>query len=297
MTDLSTKLVIGGELRDAADGRTFATFDPAHGGELASVAQGGTDDVDAAVAAARGALEGAWAKTSPRQAGPRAESAGAAAGRADRCARRAREPEQREGEVAVRRRDQGRGRDARALRRHRAASVRALARREPRGRDVHAPRAGRRGRGDHPVELPADDGGLEGRAGAGGREHARPEARIRHPADRDPARRARPRGGHPARRAQRRPGPGRRGGGGDRGSSRHRQGRLHRRDGDRPANRGSGREDAQARLARARREEPEPRLRRCGPRRGGHRLAVGDLLLRRPVVRGALTDPRAGRGL
>ena len=65
MTDLSTQLVIGGELRDAAEGRTFATFDPAHGGELASVAQAGTDDVDAAVAAARGALEGAWAKTSP----------------------------------------------------------------------------------------------------------------------------------------------------------------------------------------------------------------------------------------
>ena len=65
MTDFPTQLVIGGELRDAAAGRTFATFDPAHGGELASVAQAGTDDVDAAVAAARGALEGAWAKTSP----------------------------------------------------------------------------------------------------------------------------------------------------------------------------------------------------------------------------------------
>ena len=65
MTNPSTQLVIGGELRDAASGATFATFDPAHGGELATVAQAGTDDVDAAVAAARGAFDGAWAKTAP----------------------------------------------------------------------------------------------------------------------------------------------------------------------------------------------------------------------------------------
>ena len=65
MTDASTKLLINGELRDAAAGATFRTFDPAHGGELATVARAGTDDVDAAVSAARGALDGAWAKTSP----------------------------------------------------------------------------------------------------------------------------------------------------------------------------------------------------------------------------------------
>jgi len=65
MTDSPTQLVIGGELRDAASGATFPTFDPAHGGELATVAKGGTDDVGAAVAAARGAFEGAWAKTAP----------------------------------------------------------------------------------------------------------------------------------------------------------------------------------------------------------------------------------------
>ena len=65
MTDVPTKLLIDGEARDAASGATSRTFDPAHGSELASVAQGGAADVDAAVAAARGALEGAWAKTSP----------------------------------------------------------------------------------------------------------------------------------------------------------------------------------------------------------------------------------------
>ncbi|MGH2383071.1 MAG: aldehyde dehydrogenase family protein, partial [Candidatus Limnocylindria bacterium] len=65
MIDAPAKLLIDGELRDAAAGATFATFDPAHGGELAMVAQAGTDDVDAAVTAARGAFDGAWAKTAP----------------------------------------------------------------------------------------------------------------------------------------------------------------------------------------------------------------------------------------
>ena len=61
----ATQLLIDGEFRDAARGATFTTFDPAHGADLAEVAQGGTDDIDAAVTAARGAFDGAWAKTSP----------------------------------------------------------------------------------------------------------------------------------------------------------------------------------------------------------------------------------------
>jgi aldehyde dehydrogenase (NAD+)/betaine-aldehyde dehydrogenase len=68
MTDATTfqgRLLIDGELRDAASGATFTTFSPATGTELGSVARGAATDVDAAVSAARGALEGAWAKTSP----------------------------------------------------------------------------------------------------------------------------------------------------------------------------------------------------------------------------------------
>jgi len=65
MTDAPTQLLIDGEFRDAAAGATFPTHDPAHGGELATVARGGATDVDAAVSAARTAFEGAWAKTSP----------------------------------------------------------------------------------------------------------------------------------------------------------------------------------------------------------------------------------------
>ncbi|HEU4864570.1 MAG TPA: aldehyde dehydrogenase family protein, partial [Candidatus Limnocylindria bacterium] len=65
MIDAPTKLLIDGELRDAQSGRTFTTYDPAHGGDLANVAQAATEDVNAAVTAARTAFEGAWAKTSP----------------------------------------------------------------------------------------------------------------------------------------------------------------------------------------------------------------------------------------
>ena len=62
---LESRLLIDGELRDAASGATFATHNPATGGLLAEVARAGREDVDAAVAAARSAFEGAWAKTSP----------------------------------------------------------------------------------------------------------------------------------------------------------------------------------------------------------------------------------------
>jgi aldehyde dehydrogenase (NAD+) len=56
------RLLIGDERLDAADGRTFATLDPASGREIARVAHGGPADVDRAVAAARAAFaEGPWA--------------------------------------------------------------------------------------------------------------------------------------------------------------------------------------------------------------------------------------------
>jgi acyl-CoA reductase-like NAD-dependent aldehyde dehydrogenase len=58
-------LPIGSEQVQAADGRTFSTFDPATGREIAVVAQAGAEDVARAVAAARNAFEsGPW-KTLP----------------------------------------------------------------------------------------------------------------------------------------------------------------------------------------------------------------------------------------
>ncbi len=60
------QLLIGGERVDAADGRTFATVDPASGREIVSVAHAGAEDVERAVSAARTALEeGEWASTPP----------------------------------------------------------------------------------------------------------------------------------------------------------------------------------------------------------------------------------------
>jgi len=57
----SHRLLIGSERLDAADGRTFATVDPASGREIADVALGGAEDVDRAVKAARAAFaEGPW---------------------------------------------------------------------------------------------------------------------------------------------------------------------------------------------------------------------------------------------
>ena len=56
------RLVIGDERPEAADGRTFATLDPATGREIARVPQAGAQDVEQAVAAARTAFaEGPWA--------------------------------------------------------------------------------------------------------------------------------------------------------------------------------------------------------------------------------------------
>lgn len=59
-------LLIGGELVAAAAGGVLQTQDPASGGVLATVADGGRQDVDAAVAAARDAQRG-WGDTSPAE--------------------------------------------------------------------------------------------------------------------------------------------------------------------------------------------------------------------------------------
>ena len=57
--------LIGGQKLPSADGSTFATIDPSTGRRIADVPQGGAEDVDRAVAAARSALEGAWGSMSP----------------------------------------------------------------------------------------------------------------------------------------------------------------------------------------------------------------------------------------
>jgi acyl-CoA reductase-like NAD-dependent aldehyde dehydrogenase len=56
---------IGGEWVESADGTSFETIDPATGQPITELAQGGPQDVDRAVAAAREAFDGAWARVSP----------------------------------------------------------------------------------------------------------------------------------------------------------------------------------------------------------------------------------------
>jgi aldehyde dehydrogenase (NAD+) len=53
-------LFVGGDFRPAADGRTFATLNPATEEQLSLVAEAGQADVDAAVLAARSAYEQVW---------------------------------------------------------------------------------------------------------------------------------------------------------------------------------------------------------------------------------------------
>jgi acyl-CoA reductase-like NAD-dependent aldehyde dehydrogenase len=63
-------LLIGSKRVAAADGRTFATLDPASGREIATVPQAGAEDVAKAVGAARAAFDGGpWAGMAPSERG------------------------------------------------------------------------------------------------------------------------------------------------------------------------------------------------------------------------------------
>src|SRR3989442_2046319 len=62
------KLFIGGRWVEAASGKTFETINPATGEVLARVAEGGAEDVDRAVAAARSSFDrGTWRDLPPAE--------------------------------------------------------------------------------------------------------------------------------------------------------------------------------------------------------------------------------------
>jgi succinate-semialdehyde dehydrogenase/glutarate-semialdehyde dehydrogenase len=65
ISGIPTGLLIGGDWRDAMDGRVFDVENPATGEVLAAVADGGPADADDALAAAV-AAQGSWARTAPR---------------------------------------------------------------------------------------------------------------------------------------------------------------------------------------------------------------------------------------
>src|SRR5881409_2432230 len=63
------QLFIDGEWRDAVGGRTIEVVNPATEEVIAEVPVAGPDDVNAAVAAARAALDGPWSRLSARERG------------------------------------------------------------------------------------------------------------------------------------------------------------------------------------------------------------------------------------
>ena len=186
--DTTRKNFIGGAWRDARSDRTDAVIDPATGEVITEVASSNEADVAAAVESAAAAFD-EWAATAP---GERAKALSALA---DRLEERA------DHLVAIESRNVGKpisavpdeiGFLADNLRYFGAGAAEPHhpgARRVPRRLHVDpSARATRRRRLDRPVELPADDGGLEGRAGTGGREHRRAEAVGAHTAHRSRAR-------------------------------------------------------------------------------------------------------------
>jgi phenylacetaldehyde dehydrogenase len=63
-------MLIGGRFRDSASGKTFPTYDPSTGQVLAEVAEGGWEDINRAVKAAREAFDnGPWRKMTPSERG------------------------------------------------------------------------------------------------------------------------------------------------------------------------------------------------------------------------------------
>ena len=69
MPELRNQLFIANGWAPARDGRTFETIDPSMEEVLATVARGGTEDVDDAVAAARAAFERPWRRVTPQERG------------------------------------------------------------------------------------------------------------------------------------------------------------------------------------------------------------------------------------
>jgi acyl-CoA reductase-like NAD-dependent aldehyde dehydrogenase len=66
---LPDRLYLDGGWREAADGRTFDSVEPATGKPWATVAEAGPDDVDTAVRAARRAFEGPWGRVNAADRG------------------------------------------------------------------------------------------------------------------------------------------------------------------------------------------------------------------------------------
>ena len=84
----SRGVYIGGQWRECASGRTLPLLNPSDGSALAQIARGAAPDIDAAVLAARCALDGAWGQLSAAERGRLLQRMSAAvAAQADELAR------------------------------------------------------------------------------------------------------------------------------------------------------------------------------------------------------------------
>ena len=158
-----------------------------------------------------------------------------------------------------------------------------------------APRADRRRRADHPLELPAVDGRLETRPGPGGGLHRRAQAGRADAAERPAAGRTDRGGRLPRGRGQHRHRPRRNGRRGAGRPSGRRQDRLHRLDGSRPPDR--RRPPAKSNLKKVTLElggkSPNIVLRRRRPEHRHPRRRQRHLLQPRPVLLRRLAALRA----
>ena len=185
-------MLIGGEWCDAVSGARIEVRDPATGDVITTVPAAGNDDVDGAVPPrARRSSPGVGRGPA---GGSRADGFSAGRSRGGQRERVGRDRDARQRQAG------GASRSASTSRRRSISCATAPAGR-PRSKGttldvsmpgvpqervlrLHAARAGRRGGRDHPVELPAADGGVEDRPGAGHRLHHRAEARRGHAAHR-----------------------------------------------------------------------------------------------------------------
>ena len=222
----------------------------------------------------RGLRRRALAVPGAARAGAPAATPRGAARRPRRRARRARRDRLRAAAPLRRLHRPVRGRRHRLLLRlaHEAAGQRS--RGAARVRRLPGARADRRRRGDRPVER-ADGRRGDGDVRARGRQQRCAQAGRADAHERRARRRAGARGGDPARRLQRRPGHRSVRRGRDRRAPGGRRDHVHRLGPDRPRDPGRGCGAREARLPRARRQEPVDHLPRRRPRgrdrRGGDR--------------------------
>ena len=279
-------LFIGGKFVKPKSGEWFPSISPSSEEKLAEVAQANEQDVNLAVKAARAAFSDGWSKLAPSE-------------RAKYLYRIARIIQERSRELAVLESlDGGKPiRESRDVDLPLAAAhffyYAGWADKLEYAFPNRKPQAARRGRADHPLELPAADARVEDRAGAGGGKHGRAEAGRDDAADRAPVRRCLPPGraaaGGREHRHRRRP-VGRRA----RQARGRRQDRVHRLDRGREGDPARARRHRQEADARARRQGGQHHLRRRGARPGGRGDRERDLLQPGPRLLRRLSSARAG---